>query len=224
MECNRASPQNSQRGFTLIELLVVVSIIALLIAILLPALSRARATAEGIACQSNMRQVGILVQIYLDAFDEYPPTTNKAGTVFSNQWKGRLADYGGLPMQDSLNYYNIADTEESIFSCPTTEGTIAAHSYRTYRMTSSVLYGVIGDTIGRKRSDIYNVAINLPLSEIAVMSEGQGAGGSQFFYNQILDRIATWHNDRANVLYVDGHVGVVSREDNVNELFRVRKY
>jgi len=60
-----------RKGFTLIELLVVISIIVLLVAILTPALTRAKRQAMNLICQSNLRQYGIGARAYLDDNDSY---------------------------------------------------------------------------------------------------------------------------------------------------------
>ncbi len=78
-------------GFTLIELLVVISIIALLIGILLPALGAARETARAAVCLSNLRQIGVACQTYAGDHDEALPPHNFAFAANSpfpnvNRW------------------------------------------------------------------------------------------------------------------------------------------
>jgi prepilin-type N-terminal cleavage/methylation domain-containing protein len=61
---------NGRRGFTLVELLVVIAIIALLMAILMPALSRVRKQAKAVICRSNLRQWGVIFAMYTDDNDQ----------------------------------------------------------------------------------------------------------------------------------------------------------
>lgn len=64
---------NGKRGFTLIELLVVIAIIALLMSVLMPALSAVKEQAREITCRANLRQYGLAQNIYLDEYDSRYP-------------------------------------------------------------------------------------------------------------------------------------------------------
>ena len=83
-------PIRPSRGFTLVELLVVIGIIALLIAILLPALGKARAQANQVACASNLRQMGIAMTMYINETRHYPGAQAVAGGRQFAIWPTRL--------------------------------------------------------------------------------------------------------------------------------------
>src|SRR5213596_3842867 len=70
-------------AFTLIELLVVIAIIAFLAALLLPALSRAKASARSTVCKSNLRRIGIGLRLCLEEFENYPLRLVRACSVLA---------------------------------------------------------------------------------------------------------------------------------------------
>jgi prepilin-type N-terminal cleavage/methylation domain-containing protein len=110
------------RGFTLIELVVVMGIIAVLASVLLPALSAARARSGETVCASNLRQIGLAMDLYKEAEGEYPPVENKAISPYLSSAKLRCPV---VLNEDAFNfsvYKNLA-----IFSNKWTDPLVGAH-------------------------------------------------------------------------------------------------
>src|SRR5438105_6866956 len=85
----RVRPQSA--GFTLVELLVVIGIIALLISILLPVLGRARESAIAIQCMSNLRQIAVADQMYVNQYNWHMPgwwEDDHAYGAYNHYWAG----------------------------------------------------------------------------------------------------------------------------------------
>ncbi|HAI10700.1 MAG TPA: hypothetical protein DCM28_03290 [Phycisphaerales bacterium] len=108
----------NNKAFTLIELLVVISITALLISILLPALSKARESSQRIACMSGVKQMCVSSVAYTSDYDSHFPRTFHSGSEFpfavSIGAPGGVK-YGGLGLLYGGGYLNKS---KSIFFCP----------------------------------------------------------------------------------------------------------
>src|SRR5260370_20545238 len=132
----KSSKTNQRHGFTLIELLVVIAIIAVLIGLLLPAVQKVREAANRMACANNLKNLGLALHNYHDAYGTFPPgAVGPVGSAFPQLKQHGLGTYL-LPYleQDALfRHYRwdvswfdppnqpVVNTPLKIWQCPSAQ-------------------------------------------------------------------------------------------------------
>lgn len=114
----RCSGLTLQRGFTLIELLVVMTIIAILIGLLLPAVQSAREAARRLSCKNNLKQIGVALHNYVEARKQFPPggIYPVGATVAADAWSVHAYL---LPYMEQENLHNLINFKASYSTQPT---------------------------------------------------------------------------------------------------------
>lgn len=196
-------------GFTLIELLVVIAIIAILAAMLLPALSAARVRAKSSSCTSNLKNIGTLINMYADSCTgEYFPPAQLEEDGEKIQWSKRLvrmylADGSDTKLRDYGH----------VFYCPghdtiPKDGYVYPHT--TYGMR---LYNAT-DTNTINRLKMINPGEYAYIHDSVIQKTGTG---SYIVYNRLnYENSGTIHANRHgnnfNSLFADGHVEAETKD------------
>lgn len=213
-----------RKRFSLIELLIVIAIIAILVAMLLPALKKAREVGHAALCRSNQKQFGTGMMMYVQDNDDYFPVVgnpaNWAATVWDKNNTGRqFFDHIARYINPAYSYSSIrgsgADAENArdpVFLCP-------ASGSLKISMNYALNYKIVGGQTSAPV--IYQMRLVRQPSRTFVLVD---ATMKLFSYTQqsttvtvaaIVDSSAAkgWafrHNGRVNMLYADAHVGSFS--------------
>ncbi len=221
----RPSAGEAGRGFTLIELLVVIAIIAVLAGMLLPALSRAKGTAQRIACLNKMRQWGLALMLYCDDNQDRLPRESFGGSSTLNNW-AQVRDpsngdvwYNALPrviaQRPAADYFANRPafySRASLFHCPAarfpreTRSDTANFALFSLAMNSKLIGGVeptvrLG-AIQRPAHTVVFLENRLPEEPKVDPAQPDTQLGQPSSY---ASRFSARHQESGNLVFADGH-------------------
>lgn len=203
-------------GFTLVELLIVVAIIAMLAAMLLPALREAREKSKTISCQNNLKQLAAASFLYCGDYNDWLPHSGGASATTLDGiyvcWKALLAPYLGIT---ELSRYKL---EHGIFNCPTQKNVCTNTGYGANGFYGG--YGWNWQYLGYRDDPVYKPAwcklasISKPSLTIEIgdtsdyyYTDNSSAGVCFYLYSYSnIEYTGNRHNNGGSYAWADGHV------------------
>lgn len=199
------SPQRS--AFTLIELLVVITIIAILAALLFPALGKVRENANSVKCSSNLQQIGVALITYANENSGVFPQSGD-DTAYQPNPTGSLP----LGWTQQLDKYLATGTNFAIFQCPTTSRVAGLNPNITY----SYFYGshaAFADN-NNQPAPLRQSRIQFPaklilagdIANASLFSATNANKNDNTLRPAFISDMSKIHSRKSNILFADGHV------------------
>ncbi|MHC4125613.1 MAG: type II secretion system protein [Planctomycetota bacterium] len=218
-------------AFTLVELLVIISIIAMLMALLMPVLAKAREQGRAVFCLNNLRQMAIAADTYALSNDEYYPLArfDDRVTYICYEWDFIKVQSGGAIVDVKPGLLWQGSSILKVQQCPTYKGPANSigDSYTGYNYNVSYIGGIITKKANGELQGLNSIKRTLVKrpSACAIFGDGQyGDGANKFMrspFTGILDENEAWarpygtqgfrHSRKTNVVFCDGSATKLSK-------------